>query len=250
MTQSRAPGANTFVRLGAPNDPPSENDDYTKTGGESFKETGYLVSTEGPFELRIGGIKLELILGGADFSIAGVANRFEFTGGAKEDILLGGKVDIHVPTKWEYSHSKADVDFEEFKASNNTVIATLATRTDLTDVTTRVTNTETSIHNTETAVRNLTTDLTNAQTNLHNEVVEAKNQVTQAVNNKMHAAATALRSVGTTLQTTGVQLGEAGTYIENHGAKIQTAGTHIKSAGSSIASSSIAIRDAAAILDA
>ena len=58
------------------------------------------MSTEGPFELHVGGVKLELTIGALITDIAIIANKFEFTGGASEELLLGGKVDCHWPEKW------------------------------------------------------------------------------------------------------------------------------------------------------
>ncbi len=118
----RTPTADTWVRMGAPNDPDAENGG--EEGGEhSFDEqfheaseehSGYKISTEGWFMLKTGAGKLEII-GPLEQKIAW-GNSFSLVAGLEEKIVLGGKFDLHIPSKLEFAPEKT-----EFKGQMNAI---------------------------------------------------------------------------------------------------------------------------------
>ncbi|SDN24983.1 type VI secretion system secreted protein VgrG [Desulfonauticus submarinus] len=128
-----SPTANTSIRLGASGNPfkdlennvikqykavegvlknsggdgdDDKDKDYEDVWGKVLAERdGLKIDTGASLEMRVGGVKAEVV-GGSDTSIV-IGN--------SNDVLLGGKVDIHVPEKWIYEKSKVESTVKEVK---------------------------------------------------------------------------------------------------------------------------------------
>jgi type VI secretion system secreted protein VgrG len=256
----QSPSANTWVRMGAPNDPPgihgiggigadaflspsvggANDEPYVKTGADSFKDSGYAISTEGPFEMHVGGIKVEFTAGGLINDIAPVANKFEFTGGASEDILLGGQVEIHVPQKLTFAKTIVDTKLEHLETSVEhiqTHAEDLKINGTNTKLATEVTRVEGLANQAQTGVTNLRADVTtvcgndvNAYVQRINTAVDNIQANANAINtlgNRVDTVATNVKTVGTVLKDVASEFNQTGTFVHTAGTSVKNAGTII-----------------------
>ncbi len=122
----QSPTANTWLRLGAPNDPPAttEDEDPTESHWETEKNTdGFRIVTTGDWygaigqnmEIKVGGNSTEIIVGGEETVVGGfynhtvvgikteitVAALFEFLYGAVLEIALAAKLGVAVGFNYE-----------------------------------------------------------------------------------------------------------------------------------------------------
>ena len=131
----QSPTDNTWVRIGAVNDPDDEDGDSDngdgdsdegdggREGQESFEDrfheaseehSGYKIFTGGWYVLKVGHGKIEVI-GPLEQKIV-FGNSFSLVAGAEENIVLGGKVDLHFPGRLEFAPEKT-----EFKGQMNAI---------------------------------------------------------------------------------------------------------------------------------
>jgi type VI secretion system secreted protein VgrG len=242
----QSPSANTWVRMGAPNDPPSAGaddddvDSYVKKGWESFKESGYAVSTEGPFELHVGGVKLELTIGALITDIAIIANKFEFTGGASEELLLGGKIDCHWPEKWTLTTDETETKLTKLETSvedlSNTVdkIDLAGTeqklRTEITKVEALANKAQTEVTSLKAnEIKALGEEIKTTASSINTKLSEVESKANQVSDlaNKIETVGNNVKTVATVMQNVASEFKQTGTYIH-------TAGTSLKNAGAII----------------
>ncbi len=114
----QTPTANTWLRLGAPNDPPSTTEDEEEGWHETEENTdGFRYVTEGDWygaigqhmEIEVGGNSTKLVVGGEETIIMGFDNKTvggiktEITVGDLAEFTLGGVLDVMVAGKVEVS---------------------------------------------------------------------------------------------------------------------------------------------------
>lgn len=94
-----SPTSDTWVRMGAPNDPPSFEDEFHKT---TEKESGYSIHSDGWFTGKygfgkmefIGGLKQEVVAGNDFKTVLGFEEKINVVG--KFDLVIGGEVGVKV----------------------------------------------------------------------------------------------------------------------------------------------------------
>jgi type VI secretion system secreted protein VgrG len=114
----QTPTANTWLRLGAPNDPPSTTEDDEDGWHETEENTdGFRLVTEGDWygaigqhmEIEVGGNSTKIVVGGEETIIMGFDNKTvggiktEITVGDLAEFTLGGVLDVMVAGKVEVS---------------------------------------------------------------------------------------------------------------------------------------------------
>ena len=270
-----SPSANTFLRLGAPNDPDSKKDkeqdkklkkhdkeledhdeeleDHDERLEELETEWGARLFTDKALKIQVGGENaviggecIETIVG-ADIGIK-LVTADEFIGGLKTELMLGGTGSYHYPAHWLLKGSEekvAEQTLEVIEAKQAAVgeyDVVHGERGEVTATVTTVTGEVSRAVADSNEVRGVVTDATG-------EVNRALGERITAVGNQTQAIGTCLRAIGTKLDTAGTKLESAGHSIHNSGVSVRSAGSRIQSAGSHLSNASMIIRDAPIIMD-
>lgn len=157
----QTPSANTWMRMGAPNDPegakwkPDFMKPKTDNFGISFVTDGLLdISAQAKNEIILGeetksvvGIEMVNVVAGESHNVLGWAE--SLTIGLKTDFLFGGLIDVHLPSKWELSGTHTELK------SLKTKIAANATK--IIDNETAIGVNETKIRENKTAINSVST---------------------------------------------------------------------------------------------
>ena len=238
------PKQGSFIRIGAPNDPPAaagdENKGDTEEGFGIRLFTHKLLDIDAAIKNAITlGESGELVVGGYTHDVFGVAIEARFL----------GLWEIRWPETWTLENFKTSVHAEEarFRELATTVNIgeendVINARTTISDLVTRVTNNEADIGN---SVLALSTSIMEVR---DNEIL-ARNDAIHLVNQNITAVSTKVTALVNGIETVGLQLWDTGTQISTQGTTIEQAGTAILTAGTSIMEVAVGIRNAPVILD-
>ncbi|MCJ8502440.1 type VI secretion system Vgr family protein [Desulfatitalea alkaliphila] len=252
-----SPAANTFLRLGAPNDPDTaaghQGDNHEAQPEEEETEWGARLVTDKLLKIQAGG-ENTVILGECIETVVGVdlgiklINTDEIIGGIKTEVMMGGQGSYTPLVHWHLKGSEEKVAATEMK-----VIAAkqdaLGTYEVVEGEQGRVTATLTAV--TAEAARAVgdSIDVTGAVTTAVGTQTEALGEQIRAAVSQTTALGERVQALGTCVRTVGSQLSNAGTCLRNAGSDMSNSGTRIDNAGTALQNASIAIRDAPIIMD-
>lgn len=278
-----SPAGNSFLRLGAPNDPDDDDDDeHTSEKDEQQDERldehdkdlkkqdkkldehderleeletewGARLFTKQWLKIQAGG-ENSLILGecfetivGADLGIK-LITADEFIGGLKTELMLGGVGSYHFPAKWVLSGSEEKATEEKFEAigeAQHAIGQKLAAIGTFDEATGNLTQVSAQMAR---AVAD-SDEVQGVVNHATGEVAIAAGEMIGAVTTRLNAVAEQTQAVGTCLRSVGSQLTNAGTFLRNAGSDVSSSGTRIANAGTSLQNAAMVIRDAPIIMD-
>jgi len=277
----QSPTANTWMRLGAPNDPPTTNGGPTTPSdptspsdpitpsdptspsapttpsvpttpsapttpsvpttpsSDSSPNWGLSTNTDGSYELHVGGAKLEFVYGETTSDIAVLANRFEFTGGGSEEVVVGGKMDfvlgvqieIHVPQKLTIAVEKIDAELEHLKAHGEEITVGAS---------------KTVVAGSLGEVLAQHSKATADAVNLIGAETTARGEETKAIGSRIDTVASDIKAKGSEITNLGSQIKNVGSVIQDIGSTINTVGSKVDTVGSDITTAGTRIKTAGA----
>jgi len=223
-----SPNQNSFVRIGAPNDPA-----VAAEGDEEETNTthwGIAEKTDGWLDIQA---KMEnkLILGESTSTVIG--GRVWVTVIAAFDTVLGGRFQLHWPERLAFSGFKHETGVDELRDSVNHTI-TQAMNTQFGAMENELATTvQDEVGNGLDAIG---VSLDASTQSLNNTGVRAQGI---ALDSRTHAtrlttAGTKMDALAQTLNSVATDLKNAGTELKNVGRETQTSGTAIENAGASV----------------
>jgi len=277
-----SPAGNSFLRLGAPNDPDTGGDDdntsekdkeqderleehdeelekqekelkeQDKRLEELETEWGARLYTKEWLKIQAGG-ENSLILGECIETIVGedlgikVINTNEVIGGIKTEWMFGGH-GSYTPWGWALKGSEEKVIEEKLEVIEAKQEA-IGEYDKVEGERGEVTWVMTSVKGEVSRMVGEANDVEGVVNRATAEVNRALGERIDAVGEQTQAIGTALRAVGTKLDAAGSKLESAGSSIQNSGVSVRSAGSRIQSAGSHVSNAAMIIRDAPIIMD-
>ncbi len=235
-----SPNQKSFIRVGAPNDPPSDYAGFNIFPGvEGIKE-----QTDGALDMTVG-FKNEVILGLITSIVCGF--RGWFTVGYLVDMCLGGKLEVQFPEIFNIRnfHVNVNADNWETYASWSTAVRTwwhfLGTESKVKGQLVRAC--EDQVHTAEGDVnaqinrvaaeeRRITTTANSVKTNMQTVTAQA-NQI-ESMGNHLVTVGDGLVSAGAELQTTGNTIRQSGQAAQLAGTQIRNGATLVDQAATQV----------------
>ena len=228
----QSPTANTWLRMGAPNDPSSEggasDDEKPVTHGEfdeeykkaSEEHEGYSIYTDSWYLAKIGAGKIEIV-GPLEQKI-NFGNVFETIGGLEEKIVLGnafefvfgGLEEIHLPVKLGYSNAEAHLKGEVTEAVGE------ANRLAGNQI--RLLGEATRVAGVQTQAVGDATRVAGVQTQALGEATRVAGVQTQAVGEATRVAGVQTQALGEATRVAGVQTVLLGERMATIGSEVKT----------------------------
>ncbi len=219
----QTPSANTWMRMGAPNDPPASADE----GGDNKKrenESGFCYSTEGlwknlikgNYHLEVGGNSASMVVGGEESLVGGVHNKTVV--GAATDITLGGvlgmtfagaieisaagRLEINLDRKIEVRPQRLKTEEERIDiVAMHDTLSGMDTR--IGNLSTRIVDTENDIVDTKVKLGQQSTRLTAFRTNLTNTETQLRQSINRVLNEEL-----AIRDAALNVISNKIEMGE------------------------------------------
>lgn len=240
-----SPNQRSFVRIGAPNDPPAAAAE--PKDGHAFTHWGIAEKTDGWLDVEAKG-KNVIILGESTDWVAllrievstGVPDSWPF---ALEDIALLGKWEIHTPVESTFKNFTREVDESHLRADIDAAVAR-AVETKVTGMENRIKGsvnvaTAVTVNSINQAIApvveqtvQLVADMDSIERDLvtHAQHLQTAGANIGSLSDDLDTAGIDLMSAGSRLQDLGDDINSAGTAIENAGAKVHQAGTIFETA--------------------
>jgi type VI secretion system secreted protein VgrG len=210
-----APNQGSFIRIGAPNDPPPWPDGYSSNPDNT--DYGFNFNTAGQMDITAG-TSNELIFGESTSTVVGV--EICTTIGLTIYLYLGGYCDIKLPEKWDFSPESTEIK---------------GLRTVINAVNNRVTTTENQIfvdHNklaaTELKVTNLKAAVDDQKVQVTADYTAAIAAKTEALATKAEVAASEEKAIAESTQAIAASTKALGERIDVIGQDTKTAGDEVK----------------------
>ncbi|PTN36714.1 type VI secretion system Vgr family protein [Desulfonatronum sp. SC1] len=265
------PSANTFIRIGAPNDPDTgstepkkeskakEEEPKTKDEEQDERleeletEWGIRLFTDKLLKVQAGG-ENTIILGEVSETIVGaeigikLAGVGEVIAGLKSELMLGGQGSYHFPTHWLLKGSEERVTEEKLEviAAKQAALGTYdVVHGQHGHVTATVTGVSAEVSQ---AVAN-SNEVWGEINRATGDIMLAVGAKTEALASRIHAVGDNVQALGNCVRTAGNQLNNAGVKLQNVGSDIGNSGSRIRSAGTNIKNAGLIMRDAPVIMD-
>jgi type VI secretion system secreted protein VgrG len=221
-----APKQQSFIRIGAPNDPVAD-DDRNTTHWEIAKRWGIAEKTPGPLDIQAA-MKQEIIAGASIDAVIG--GRALFTLGFRTYYVLGLQISFHKPARLRWKKFHCDVAADNWRA--------YAKRTALKASKKAFVGFENEAIGRETCAlmdgqNGYTTKLDAISNGLEakNNQVGTKLDAIDALGEQINARLLEMQTIGTKLKKVGKKLEMVGTGIETNVLACTDAGTSMKNAG-------------------
>ena len=229
------PQANTWIRLGAPNDPPGSAEEGNGDGdgdGEGGEEKeGWWGNTEhdlgaflGKMETKVGRNMTKFILGGSESVV--VIYELKFLAGYSLSIIVAGRVEIEFPRTWELNlvhlfcgEGLTEASLERIQAANQSIRAIKTQMKTAGDQTKLVNQKVSAINKKKKTIGQKTTALNNKLT-AYNQKREAVGQKTQALGQKVEASNLKQETLGAKIEDAQEAVEAVNTRVVNSGATI------------------------------
>jgi type VI secretion system secreted protein VgrG len=237
-----SPNTNSFIRIGAPNDPSISDDDdenWFTVEMEGIKE-----ATKGGLEVKAG-LMNELVIGESTSTVAGFRMWFTFmwviTG------VFGGKWDFQWPEKLAFKNFKHEVGAEEIKDHVETTLAQ-AFNTRFTGMENRI-----SLQLQQDAGLRLDAieqDLQTATRDLRQHVsdVEAAERYNRAIGDEINTVGGYVHAADERLTSVGAEMRQAGAAAKSVARRTATAGVAIGTTGAKVKRAGQLTQEAGALL--
>ena len=250
----RTPTANTWMRLGAPNDPddtgPTE-DDFDEHVEMTEEETGFKISGEGSYVLYVGAGKMEIIIGLEQKINAG--NVFETVGGLNESVNVfapvfapppGLKLEVTVIlaedfkvaggldfSKWVHGLKEEELEINGQKIEGSIGKLTINGG----DITlngngTKVTGNDTAVAGNVSKVKGENTEVTGNATKLCGKGTEVRGNATEVKGNytNVTGAATEVHGNDTTVTGNATEVNGSDTVVAGSVAKVSASDVSVR----------------------
>jgi len=238
------PKQRSFIRIGAPNDPPAAAGDQHR--GDAEQGFGIRLFTDKLLDIDAAsknvitlGESGELVVGAYTHDVFGIAIEARWL----------GLWEIRWPETWTLENFKTSVHAEEARFRELATDVTIGEHGTLVGTMTEVTNLRTAVNNNRTNIENTLLTLSGAIMEVRDSEILARNNAIQLVNQNIDVVDTSVTALMNGIQTVGVQLQETGTQISTQGTTMQQAGTKIYDAGTIIVDVSLGIRNAPLLVD-
>jgi type VI secretion system secreted protein VgrG len=229
-----APKQQSFIRIGAPNDPAVDDGYAVSDWGIAERSKGYF-DVEAKFvNSVILGNSLDIVMGGRAYVTVGLSN----------DTVVGGTLDLHAPEKWTWSPFTATEEMNSLEAVDQEIITAIFNRCYTAAGEEFKANVAQAINSMLKGVlKQAKAGASNARavkqrTEAAQNKVDVHGQKIDAIKNKFSAVTMALSDVATEIETSSQKFSAYGTFIKNRGTDINsikaaftTAGTTIEQAG-------------------
>ncbi len=264
-----SPTADTFLRLGAPNDPDQktkedEQDERLDKAEEKNKEQdeelhdldtewGARLYTSKALKIQAGG-ENTVILGECSETIVGedlgikLINTNEIVGGIKTEVMMGGEGTYTPLVHWNLKGSEEKVTEEKLEviAAKQAAVGTYNVVKEEHGEVTATMNTVTASMSRAVAE---SASVTGAINHAAGEVTEALGQRIDTVGNRTQVLANHVKVAGSRLLNAGLLLENAGSFMQTAGTSVQSTATRMHNAGTDILSAGISMRDSPIIMD-
>ncbi|MBU2549708.1 MAG: type VI secretion system tip protein VgrG [Proteobacteria bacterium] len=267
------PGANSFLRMGAPNDPPrnspggSDNDSSDdkdddkdekksdwgwdpkgtkrKDAEKHWKEDGVLLSTGGPASFEIGKFKFEGVAGVVIEVFVGgeVSQKFAFT----YDGYIGGQAEIIHPFRMTWANTifqtaLADVTKRvNVLVENDDHIALDGQTTSIGQELIRLTGSIDTVTDTADTLTQSNQDMNDTLNQLNRNANSLNDTVTDVYKTRINDVITEVKKIGTSLKKVTVSKVNANTVTQTVGTNLETTQNSIKELGTSIHNSNLTL---------
>lgn len=264
-----SPTANTFLRLGAANDPDhhtkdeqqderlheieEKNKEQDKDLEELDTEWGARLFTDKKLKIQAGG-ENAIILGecfetivGADLGIK-LITADELIGGLKSELMLGGTGSYHFPAHWLLKGSEekvAEEKLEVIEAKQAALGTYNVVHGEHGHVSATVTGVSAEVSQ---AVAN-SAEVTGVVTAAKGEVTQALGSRIDTIGSRTQILANNVRAVGNIFVQTGLKMENAGSFMQTSGVNLQSSATRIHDSGTDIRNAGLIMRTAPVIMD-
>ena len=237
------PNQNSFVRIGAPNDPATaaEGEEYE---GHTFKNwEGIAEKTEGWLTVEAKA-KNEIILGESTDMVVG--GRIWFTGGFRTYAMLGTMWELLWPTILKFKNLHCDVTAENWKAYAS-IKAFTTSRSKFSGVEQRVLGQVTqATASRERAIAQNTSAAAQRVNALGNRMKTVASDI-KAQNSDINASLSHIKTIGSKMEALGQDLHTAGLHVADSGLDVGNSGNQIINAGVDIGNAGIHVQEAPVI---
>lgn len=247
-----SPTKNSFVRIGAHNDPDNTEEDKWKAKGPEWfnkEETG--IATDDGWGIRLftsdlleinAQSKNEILLGDEALLVIGAI--VEICVGMYTHLKFGGVWDIHLPEKLTVGGAKVDLTETEFK-SKVTKLAVEANKTNVNAIWDTMAGMATKVNTTDTNVAAMGNDVREQGGEIFALQMTAAGNRTKAVMDELAARVSKLESAVNKVDASTVKVASAATSVASSGVKAESHGVHSSNKGVSVSNSeTIDIRNA------
>lgn len=252
-----SPRQTSFIRIGAPNDPPPEGqgpwkaESEAEEGSATAKATGVEAGAEAhgiKFSAEAGLLDIvakdshEIILGD-EFSLL-LGFMTEIIVGMATSLKFGGLWDLHLPEKWTVGGAKVELTETEFK-SKVEKLALGANETRINTVWEVMAGMATHVRGTDTKVSELDNDVRGQGADLFGTQVAVAGNATKSALSELAARVSKLESAANKISTSATNVTTAGTSVSSSGVKTASNATRVVNNGLNVSqTTSVDIRDA------
>lgn len=228
-----SPTQGSYVRIGAPNDPPPPPDWEGETNQADKEHFGMHWFTNGILDIEAA-TKNEVTIGECTEWVGGISS--DFVAGAAFDTVIGESMETSAiakqefsPTKWSYS--AADTEFNEAK----TMLRSLENRVDgvinaATETINRVTDTKLQALNLDTRLHDLKSEVTAERNQAIAQATSALATVEQVTAAEQRAIASATHAIGEATHAMGERVDAIANETKAVAQKTETVASHLKTA--------------------
>ena len=236
-----SPNTNSFIRIGAPNDPvPAEDEESGFSyipGGTGIKEWSH-----GWLDVLVGS-KNEIILGNVISAVIGF--RGWFTGGILLDAVIGPVWEVKIPDKWTYRNGHMEVTADTWKLYLNRTIVKVGHEKFEASSTKVVGDVNNAIGRRVKSCMNATA-VAEQVTGAYLERSRTVGTELGVRNTEMKALATKVSDLGAKVAGGGRSTAMAGAMMTESGVNVDQGATRMVSSGTTITSGAVAVQEALA----
>lgn len=246
-----SPTKNSFVRIGAHNDPDGEEEKWKVKDPEWFNKEETGTATDEGYGIRLftsdlleinAQSKNEILLGDEALLVIGAI--VEICVGMYTHLKFGGVWDIHLPEKLTVGGAKVEFTEAEFK-SNVQKLSVEANKTNVNAIWDTMAGMATKVNTTDTNVAAMGNDIREQGGEIFAMQVSAAANRTKAVVDELAARVSKLESAVNKVDASTVKVASAATSVSSSGVKAESHGVHSSNKGVSVSNSeTIDIRNA------